>query len=334
MSSMTRNDSIGNDTYGGLSKANKATIEIQQTLLYRFLFCLVPFLLISVVNYFHDYHMIPTFIKNCDYEYRVSSIVIWIIIHIFEVLLFFYTVYMVRDVWKAFSVKQELMLICIINVIFCVSMIAFGPTKKLVDDGVIVLYLILMRAIGFYLVSIIYPLYQTYFSMSYLPDIPTQDVITSLKTILDDINAAVYFRAFMTDQSFQYLLDFWIEIDLFKDAIANNELNDEQLKSEAINIFRKYFDINNNSVNAIGIRNIVNKMNKKYIKNLNKFINYNSERTPIKPNIFDIPQKCVFEHMENVHYRLFLRTQHCKRLLANVQTQEAIFRKLINEQIL
>ena len=60
----------------------------------------------------------------------------------------------------------------------------------------------------------------------------------------------------------------------------------------------------------------------------------NEDLTRVEPIIFDYPQKLIFEHMNNLHYRLFLRSEYCKSLLRNLQTQEAFFRQLVNEQIL
>merc|ERR1719245_2772222 len=110
------------------------------------------------------------------------------------------------------------MIVAVLDLVYCACMIGLHPYDAKINDGVLVLYLILMRGIGFFMITILLPLYKTYFLVFNLPEIPTQDVITSLQAILDDMDACVYFRQFMTEQDSQYLLDFWMEIDLFKDA--------------------------------------------------------------------------------------------------------------------
>eukprot|EP01083_Nonionella_stella_P298381 1012847_1 len=165
----------------------------------------------SITNYFsNNNHLLPTFIKSCDNYYKSSAIFIWVIIHAGEIFILILIVYWIRLVWRAFSVKQELMIVAVIDMVFCACMIGFNPTTDTIDDGVLILYLILMRSIGFFIITILLPLYKTYFLITYLPEIPTQDVITSLQAILDDMDACVYFRQFMTEQDSQYLLDFWM----------------------------------------------------------------------------------------------------------------------------
>eukprot|EP00483_Globobulimina_turgida_P006684 UN06694 len=155
------------------------------------------------------------------------------------------------------------------------------------------------------------------------------------------MDACVYFRQFMTEQDAQYLLDFWMEVDLFKDACYNDEIED--IHFAASKIFKKYFDINNHSKPCTSIRYLINSKekikgeNKKktFCKAINKiFDEKHKKKVEIHPNIFDHPHRVIFEHMENTQYRLFLRSQFCKQLLATVAGQEEIFRKLINQEIL
>ncbi|ETO13690.1 hypothetical protein RFI_23678 [Reticulomyxa filosa] len=88
-------------------------------------------------------------------------------------------------------------------------------------------------------------------------------------------------------------------------------------------------------------------------------IEHDKEDIPV--DIFDVAQKLVFQHMENFHYqffcfsfssfhlptlsfnslvcllffnRLFLRSEHCKRLLLTLQNKEAVFRKLVEDDFL
>ncbi len=101
----------------------------------------------------------------------------------------------------AFSVKQELMIV----MVFCACMRGFNPTTNNIDDGVLILYLILLRSIGFFIITILLPL----FARNTNPR--CNNGITSLQAILDDMDACVYFRQFMTEQDSQYLfilLDF------------------------------------------------------------------------------------------------------------------------------
>ena len=328
--------------------------KLESKLIKYFVLILIPFIIISIINYLpfmpSTYHLLPTFIKSCDKEHVKASLLIWVIIHLCEIFLLILIVYWIRLVWRAFSVKQELMIVAVIDMVFCACMVGFSPTTDSIDDGVMVLYLILMRGIGFFMITILLPLYKTYFDgIQDLPAIPTQDVITSLQAILDDMDACVFFRQFMTEQDSQHLLDFWMEIDLFKDACYNDEIDD--IRYAASKIFKKYFDLNNYSKQATSIRYIINckekqtnssnttgsNNNKKgnFCKAIAKlFDEKNKKKIQIHPNIFDHPHRVIFEHMENIHYRLFLRSQYCKRLLSSVAGQEEIFRKLINQEIL
>ncbi|ETO07808.1 hypothetical protein RFI_29581 [Reticulomyxa filosa] len=47
-------------------------------------------------------------------------------------------------------------------------------------------------------------------------------------------------------------------------------------------------------------------------------------------DIFDVAQQLIFEHMENVHYQ----SEDCKRLLSTLQNKEAVFRKLVKNDLL
>lgn len=336
--------SQANDSSFNFDDAISYSQKLDKRLIKWFLVFLIPFGIISITNYFTtSNHLLPTFIKSCDDYNPSSAIFVWVIIHAIEIFILILIVYWIRLVWRAFSVKQELMIIAVIDMVFCACMIGFNPTIDTIDDGVLILYLILMRGIGFFMITILLPLYKTYTLVTWIPDMPTQDVITSLQAILDDMDACVYFRQFMTEQDSQYLLDFWMEIDLFKDACYNQEIDD--IHFAASKIFKKYFDSNNLSKGATSIRYIINskerikdkhKSNKKtYCKAINKmFDENNSRKVEIHPNIFDHPHRVIFEHMENTHYRLFLRSQYCKQLLAAVAGQEEIFRKLINQEIL
>eukprot|EP01083_Nonionella_stella_P111099 325732_1 len=318
---------------------------LDKRLIKHFLISLLPFLLMSILNYFigHRGHLLPTFIKSCDDDYKSSAIFIWVMIHVIEIFILILIVYWIRLVWRAFSVKQELMIVAVIDMVFCACMIGFNPSDDLVDDGVLILYLILMRGIGFFMITILLPLYKTYFLITYLPEIPTQDVITSLRAILDDMDACGFFRTFMSEQDSQYLLDFWMEVDLFKDACYNDEIED--IRFSASKIFKKYFDSDNDSRAAMGIQFLIDSKEKKkgerqskkktFCKAINKiFDEKHRGRVEIHPNIFDHPHRVVFDHMESTHYRLFLRSQFCKELLASVAGQEEIFRKLINQEVL
>ena len=200
------------------------------------------------------------FIKSCDYYKPSAAISAWAIIHGIEIFILILIVYWIRLVWRAFSVKQELMIVAVIDMVFCACMIGFKPQSDSVDDGVLISYLILMRGTGFFMITILLPLYKTYQIVTWIPDIPTQDVITSLQAILDDMDACVYFRQFMTEQDSQHLLDFWMEIDLFKDACYNEEIDD--LHFAASKIFKKYFDLDNHSKGATSIRYIINSKEK------------------------------------------------------------------------
>ena len=443
--------------------------------------CLVPFVMISIFNaiYQRSFHVLPVFSSDCDSE--LAAMVFWISLHLLEVLLLLTTIYFIRLVWRAFSVKQELTWVVVLDVIFCACMLGFDANTSNSNgsdgpnDGVLTLYCVMMRSVGLFIISIMWPLYRSYFPIT-LPEIPSQDVITSLQAILDDVEATVQFRRFMTEQDAQYLLDCWMEIDLFKDAWHNNETeyrsNIDKGNNEALKIYLKYFDVNNNSNAALGVRNIVSnyfcksmkkifdkillqkeqrelrlklrkkRREKKSTKHRNKHKQHklsgtnnnninnindnngnnnslndlndpNSPQTPrngnilinndasgafggptsatsvgaattptaassvvtssfddslsavLKPqsqtrndslslgtdgslmheieseelmrvesNVFDYPQTLLFNHMENLHYRLFLRSEYCKKLLRNLQTKEAFFRQLINEEIL
>ena len=337
--------SHANDSSFNFQDAMSYSKQLDKKLIKRFILCLIPFLIISITNYLTSKnHLLPTFIKSCDDYNPSSAIFVWVIIHAIEIFILILIVYWIRLVWRAFSVKQELMIVTVIDMVFCACMIGFNPTTDSIDDGVLINYLILMRGIGFFMISILLPLYKTYTFITWIPEIPTQDVITSLQAILDDMDACVYFRQFMTEQDSQYLLDFWMEIDLFKDACYNQEIDD--IYFAASKIFKKYFHSDNHSKAATSVRYIINskekitstthKSNKKtYCKAINKMFDENNHRkAEIHPNIFDHPHRVIFEHMENTHYRLFLRSQYCKQLLAAVAGQEEIFRKLINQEIL
>jgi len=318
---------------------------LDKKLICWFCVALIPFIVISFTNLVTTRnHLLPTFIKSCD-EYNASSaIFIWVVFHAVEIFALILLVYWIRLVWRAFSVKQELMIVAVIDMVYCACMIGFSSGDSSIDDSVLRLYLVLMRGTGFFMITLLLPLYKTYFLVTYLPEIPTQDVITSLQAILDDMDACVHFRQFMTQQDCQYLLDFWMEVDLFKDACYNHEIEDIYLA--ASKIFKKYFDLNNHSRAASMIRSVLNakeklknngtgSKKKTFCKAINKiFDEKNRRKVEIHPNIFDYPHHVIFEHMESTQYRLFLRSKTCKQLLASVAGQEEIFRKLINQEML
>ena len=235
------------------------------------------------------------------------------------------------------------MVVAVLDLVYCACMIGLHPFNKDINDGVLVLYLVLMRGMGFFMITILLPLYKTYFLIAHLPDIPTQDVITSLQAILEDREAVVYFRQFLSETDSQHLLDFWMEIDLFKDACFNEEIDD--IYFAASKIFKKYFDLGQHSKAALSIRHVLNsketarsdsKPNKKtFCRAINKMFDEKfRKRAEVHSNVFDHPHRVVFENMENMHYRLFLRSQQCKELLASVAGQEDVLRRLINQQML
>merc|ERR1711884_195713 len=143
-----------------------------------------------------------------------------------------------------------------------------------------------------------------------------------------------------------YLLDFWMECDLFADACYNGEIED--IYSAASKIFQKYFDENNKSKACSSIRYLINskekfntdgrdrvagngkrkkrRRNKKtYCKAINKIFDEKYRgQVEIKANTFDHPHRVVFDHMESVYYRLFLRSEACKELLASIAGKEHI----------
>jgi len=318
--------------------------ELDKRLLCRFSLCWIPFLLLSMTNFVHKKNqMLPTFIQSCDKLLESTALFIWVSIHLVEIGALILTVYWIRLVWRAFSVKQELMVVAVLDLVYCACMIGLHPFDKDINDGVLVLYLVLMRGMGFFMITILLPLYKTYFLMANLPDIPAQDVVSSLRAILEDREAVVYFRQFLCESDNHYLLDFWMEIDLFKDAALNNEIDD--LYFAAHKIFRKYFELSNHSKAALSIRHVVNskekvrsdsRPNKKtFCRAINKmFDDKFRDRAEVHSNVFDHPHRVVFDNMENMHYRLFLRSQHCKELLASVAGQEAVIARLINQQML
>merc|ERR1712032_198146 len=137
-----------------------------------------------------------------------------------------------------------------------------------------------------------------------------------------------------------------MECDLFADACYNNEIAD--IYSAASKIFQKYFDESNKSKACVAIRYLINskekiengngrrKRNKKtFCKAINKiFDEKNRGKVEIHPNIFDHPHRVVFEHMEATYYRLFLRSEACKELLASIAGQEEVLKKLYNQEML
>eukprot|EP01084_Bolivina_argentea_P207508 354033_1 len=69
------------------SKLDKRLIKI-------FLLCLIPFIIMSITNYFsNNNHLLPTFIKSCDNYYKSSAIFIWVIIHAGEIFILILIVY-------------------------------------------------------------------------------------------------------------------------------------------------------------------------------------------------------------------------------------------------
>lgn len=303
----------------------------ENRLIFYFVIFLVPFLFLSIINYFHDLHFIPLFDKSCDANFIHMSIYVWAFIHSFEILSLFGTIFLIRFVWSAFSIKQELLFVAIFDIGYCVCLIGFQPNKTGMDDGILVLYLILMRGVGFFVISIVHPLYQTFIGgeMCYIPDIPAQDVIASLDSILQNVDACICFRKFMEEQQAQYLFDFWMEVELFKDLCVDDKTF--SIEKEARIIFRKYFDLNAEDISAKSVQRIIG-LN--ICRSLCQIFNDNVDGGGIDAGVFDECHINVFEHMEQFHYRLFLRSQNCKELLASVAEKEDIFRKLINQDIL
>ena len=235
------------------------------------------------------------------------------------------------------------MIVVVLDLVYCACMIGLHPMEKHINDGVLVLYLALMRGMGFFMISILWPLYKSYFINDYAPDIPTQDVVASLRNILEDLDAINYFRRFLEETNSQHLLDFWMEIDLFKSACDDDEIED--IYAAAHKIFQKYFDFNQHSKAALSIRHVIDskeiirsgsKPNKKtFCRAINKMFDPKfRDRTQVLPNVFDHPQRVIFENMEEMHFKLFLRSQHGKELLASVAGQEDVFRFLFNQGML
>ncbi|ETO29263.1 hypothetical protein RFI_07859 [Reticulomyxa filosa] len=135
-------------------------------------------------------------------------------------------IYYIRHVWSQFSVKQELTAVAILEAFFSAVMVVFvlffDPQTRQHHNTLHVLYLNLTRTIGLFAISMIWPVYRTFF-VADMPQLPNQDVIASLRTILTDGEALTYFHDFMNERGAHaiVLLSFWMEIGLFHDVCDN-----------------------------------------------------------------------------------------------------------------
>merc|ERR1712242_439911 len=90
-------------------------------------------------------HLLPTFVRTCDQMKELASVFVWVSIHLLEFGFLILIVYWIRSVWRAFSVKQELMIVAVLDLGYCACMIGLHPFDKDINDGVLVLCLVLMR---------------------------------------------------------------------------------------------------------------------------------------------------------------------------------------------
>lgn len=307
-----------------------------------FAFSITPFVILSIVNCFTNVHMLPTVVADeCDSTtdtLRTFTSVFWISWHLLEAIVLLVFLRLLKNVWKEFSIMKELTQITLICGLFSICFAVFLLLRYVNSDKfpVDISYLVLSRGAAFFLVTIVWPTYRTYFRID-APAFPSRTVLSSLGKILTDQAAMKYFTEFMRFNKTDDLLTFWMEVDMFRGEHEVDEdysvAQTEEVRKEAQAIMYKYFTSDHNEGNAnFQAQTVVSTIDGHTAEMIRRTIQ--NEDSYGLGNVFDEAQAQVYNRMDRSEYQLFLNSCECKELISMIRTQEIVFEKLIAGRII
>ena len=98
----------------------------QTHLLKWFMICMMPFVILSVVDMLTDLNVLPISFLGCKKFSPSFYAIFWICVHFVEALSFIVAVVCLRRGWDAYNIKYELHFVCIVS---CVCVFIFFLSK-------------------------------------------------------------------------------------------------------------------------------------------------------------------------------------------------------------
>jgi len=198
-----------------------------------FLIALLPFAAIIVLQEAFDIYISPAVfdcLSNADWrQYSLS------VLHLFEALMMVGASVLLRNVWEEFDIRKEVKIILVVDILMGLVQLF---TVLLVDSDmppeVAYRFLINFRCAIFFFVSMYLPLVKS--TRGPVADIHIDRAgEMTLSDTLVEIDAYDQFSRFMFVEGGSKLLQFYVEIEFFRDIS-----NDEQRFQEAVRIYSTY----------------------------------------------------------------------------------------------
>jgi len=318
----------------------------QATLLRWFAIYMIPFVVLSVIDtiFKGGTHLLPSISAStgdgvsgkCDMTsiaMKVTTILLWIIIHTLEASVFAYYYRKLSTVLKEFHTQQEFALIfaaeILYTLIFIVLLILIA-NMNLDEVDHSVEYVVMSRSAYFVCVTILWPTYSTYFGTQ-APKFPNRSVLKSLHNVLQDPLALKYFYNYLhNDETSSTLLQFWMEVDMFRENVDDCQ-NMGKLPDFSVvrKLFYTYFEPSTDNKecflanpDSLRHREVMARIIPRRIVDemLTEINRCECEGLTCGEDVFGDAKFIAFKLLEN-DYRLFLRSKECKDLLYHLDGQ-------------
>eukprot|EP00457_Paulinella_chromatophora_P004067 gb/GEZN01004077.1/.p1 GENE.gb/GEZN01004077.1/~~gb/GEZN01004077.1/.p1 ORF type:complete len:608 (+),score=67.79 gb/GEZN01004077.1/:25-1848(+) len=226
-----------------LMTARNPTHFGNQLFLKWFLFAMIPFALLSVVEQIGDFELSPTFGPCVDIHQWNAKASLWssIVFHTLEASCLLAAVILIWPVWDEFSIRSELVVVFTSDlVVSLVEILDLSLHRDFQQD-----YsqdLISMRCGLLFLLSVVFPLYQTVCRdqdavlCALTKQVKVRPVdLQRLKHVLRNPKAFDLFQGYMGYIGAGQLTDFFMKVDLYED-----EQDKQERLVQGMQIFREF----------------------------------------------------------------------------------------------
>jgi len=291
---------------------NWDSLVVKESYLFRIYFLVITcaYLLKVIITYSKQGNVILS-----DSACGDARPMFWLLLNILEFFFVCYIIFKLRSIRDDYGISRELIAVSAILIIVAVAMFVAYAIKGMdpaswfttTDSSTFLYYhasFSSFRSLALFFVSIVWPVFQTYYRSFDPPWWSNNNALSSLDTLLKDIVCIPHFRKYLDGQGLSAYIECWVEIALFKD------LEGSALHDHAQRIYDTF--LNDKAKFGLG----VSQWSKNDVRRAFE------ERTVTKDTFNDV-QDQLFEFM-NEQFPKFLESEYCLECLRQLEHEDRL----------